>query len=677
VGAVRRVATVAPFGRWDSPLGAEEAAAGRARRAGLASDGTFLYWLESRPAEGGRTACDRARPGERPEEVSPRGADVRSRVHEYGGGAFCLVPPSGGRPPAIGYVDLGDQRVRLHRIDGPGDRDPMGPGGEALTAEAPSGERWSHGDLRATDDGSLVLAVRERLAAGGRARRAIVGLHPGEPGRVSVLVEVPDFVAAPRPDAGGHRLAWVRWAHPDMPWTSSELWVGDLVRGADGPEIGSARKLAGGAGVSVGQPTWAADGFLVFASDAGGWWQPWGWRPGTLPARLCGEPAEFHAPDWALGQSTMVPLEDGRILCRWRSLGTDRIGLLDPASGRLETVTQPAVSIGAVCAHGAGAAWLGDSPFAPASIWWCPDPSGRARRADSRRADSRRVDSPVAVARVTAAPAAPLERRDVSVGEPFSFRNRSGELVHGLFHPPLLHGVEGPEGELPPLVVRCHGGPTGSAEAGFDVVVQFLTTRGFAVADVDYGGSTGYGRAYRERLHRRWGVVDVDDCTDAAVHLAGKGLVDGRRMAIRGSSAGGLTALMALARSDCFAAAVSWYGVTDLRALAASTHDFESRYTDWLVGSLPAAGEEYDQRSPRYQVERMSGAVLLLQGTEDPIVPLDQAASMAEALRRRGARCELLTFAGEGHGFRRAETVARCLRAEHEFYLKELVGPAR
>jgi len=253
--------------------------------------------------------------------------------------------------------------------------------------------------------------------------------------------------------------------------------------------------------------------------------------------------------------------------------------------------------------------------------------------------------------------------------------NRDGDLVYGLFYPPKLRGTQGIRGERPPLVVYCHGGPTGSAEPGFDVVVQFLTTRGLAVAAVDYGGSAGHGRAYRDRLAGRWGVLDVDDCVDAAVHLAQAGLVDEQRMAIRGSSAGGFTALLALARARRFRAVVSWYGVTDLRALAASTHDFESHYTDWLIGPLPEAGARYDERSPRFAVDRMAGSVLLLQGLDDLVVPPEQAEAMAGALRSRGVRCELLTFAGEGHGFRRADTVARCLEVEHSFYAEVLLGP--
>ncbi|MGH9082630.1 MAG: alpha/beta hydrolase family protein, partial [Acidimicrobiales bacterium] len=268
-----------------------------------------------------------------------------------------------------------------------------------------------------------------------------------------------------------------------------------------------------------------------------------------------------------------------------------------------------------------------------------------------------------------------LAAADVSVAEPFSFAGRDGRVVHGLFYPPRLTGTQGPAGALPPLVVHCHGGPTGAAEPGLDPVVQFLTTRGLAVAAVDYAGSTGYGRAYRRSLLGRWGEADADDCVDAARHLAGSARVDGERMAVRGSSAGGLTALNALVRSDAFAAAVSWYGVTDLLALAASTHDFESRYTDRLIGPLPAAAGEYRRRSPVNRVADIDGAVLLLQGLDDPVVPPAQATAMAGALAARGGRCELLTFPGEGHGFRRAETVERCLRAEIDFYQATLCAP--
>jgi dipeptidyl aminopeptidase/acylaminoacyl peptidase len=270
--------------------------------------------------------------------------------------------------------------------------------------------------------------------------------------------------------------------------------------------------------------------------------------------------------------------------------------------------------------------------------------------------------------------APPVPPAAVARPEPFHCDGTDGAPVYGLFFAPHAEGVRAPAGELPPLLVFCHGGPTGSAEAGFDVTVQFFTTRGFAVALVDYAGSTGYGRAFRDSLYGRWGEVDSDDCVAAASHLARRGLVDGARMAIRGSSAGGLTALNALVRSEVFAAAASWYGVTDLLGLEASTHDFESRYNHRLVGPLPGTEDRYRRRSPVHRVADMSGAVLLLYGLDDPVVPPAQARDMAAALRRRGVDCEEHAFEGEGHGFRRAETVRRCLEAELAFYRRVLLG---
>jgi dienelactone hydrolase len=658
-------------------LTAAAAAAGRRSCSGLSSDGTWLYWLESRPEEAGRTVLVRAERDGLPEEVSPATVSLRSRVHEYGGGSYCLVPV-GGTDPAIAYVDQADQRVWLHCPSSPA-ADPV-----ALTPEPPVGQRWHHGDLRATADGRWVLAVRERHDGSGLIRD-IVALAVAFPGpiSVSVLCAGRDFFAAPRPDRTGQWLAWICWDHPDMPWDASELWVGDLVVGADGRlAMTGSRRVAGsrdgggaGDGESVGQPLWCDDGSLVFASDADGWWQPWRWAPGQAIERLCAEEAEFHAPDWALGQSSMAELPGGALACRRRRDGVDAVGFLRRGSGVFEPVAQPCVSVGALCVHDGGMAWLGATSTAGTAPWWCPDPTTAAMGSAAVPA----VAPPDGKAPIRPAPfVAPGEHLlgpgDISVAEHFSFVAPSGRTVHGLFYSPALGGVRGPDGVRPPLVVVCHGGPTGCAEAGFDPVVQLLTSRGFAVAAVDYAGSTGYGRAYRQGLWGAWGVADVDDCVDAARHLAAGGRTDPARTAIRGSSAGGFTALDALARSDVFAAAVSWYGVTDLLALAAATHDFESRYLDRLVGPLPEAVDEYRQRSPVHRAGDMTGAVLVLQGLDDPVVPPAQATDMVEALRRRGLRCEYLTFAGESHGFRRADTLRASLEAELAFY-EEVLCP--
>ncbi len=656
------MAAAVPFGRWPSPLTAASVAGARRSRSALTAEGTALYWLESRPAEGGRQVLVRSVGGEPAAEVSPPGANLRSGVHEYGGGAYCPVPGDG----QFAAVERADQRVRLYRAGAAG---PLA----ALSAPGPPGDAVAHGDLRATADGRWVLAVRERLGDGG-VRRDVVACSVERPGRTRSVCLGRDFFAAPRPDPAGRRLAWICWDHPDMPWDASELWVGDLDLDATGEAVSAARRVAGGRsgrggeGVSVGQPLWCADGSLVYVSDEGGWWQPWRWTAGAGAARLADDPAEYHGPDWALGQATMAELDDGSIVCRRRSAGRDAIVVLGPEPGRSVTLDQPCVSVSSLCAQRGGPVWIGATPWSPAAVW----------RFDLGGAGGSGAGREAGAASPLAAEASPLlEREDVSVGQPFEAPAAGGRAVPGLLYPPSLRGTRGPPGARPPLVVFCHSGPTGNVEAGFDPMVQFLTTRGFAVAAVDYAGSTGYGRAYRRSLEGGWGIVDADDCAAAAVHLAATGAVDGAHMAIRGSSAGGFTALCALARSRAFCAGTSLYGVTDLLALSRSTHDFEAHYNDRLVGALPGAAAEFARRSPVALVGEIDAAVLVLAGTEDPVVPVDQATAMVDALRARGRRCEYLAFEGEGHGFRRAETLEVCASAELAFYQTLLCAGGR
>ncbi|MHB8218717.1 MAG: S9 family peptidase [Acidimicrobiales bacterium] len=652
------------FGRWPSPLAPSSVASARRSLSGLASDGVDLYWVESRPAEGGRQVVVRSGSDGQSADVTPPGISVRSRVHEYGGGSFCLVAGGAGEATAVAYVDHDDQRVHLVRPPGR----PV-----ALGTPAPDGARWRHGDLRATPDGRWVLAVRERVL-GGHVSHELVAISTaggGEVGSTSVLWSGRDFVVAPRPDPSGRSMAWICWDHPDMSWDASELWVGELRCVGGVLEVGRAHRVAGGRragagagdgdGVSVGQPLWCDDGSLVYAADDAGWWQPWRWRSGSAPVRLCDDEAEFHGPDWQLGQVTMADLGDGSIACRRRRDGLDQIGILDDRRGRFTPLHQPCVSVSAVCAHAGGVAWLGAPPDRPLGPWWAPATAIGGSTGSGAR--------PLGVAR------SPLVGPgSVSAARPFSFAGRRKTAVHGYFFAPKLAGLRGPRGERPPLVVICHGGPTGGADPGWDPQVQMLTTRGYAVAAVDYAGSAGYGRSYRQALLGTWGIADVDDCVDAARHVTSNGWADPDRMAIRGSSAGGFTALGALVRSDVFRAAVSWYGVTDLSALAASTHDFERCYTQRLVGAPVDDEEEYRRRSPAYRVQDMTGAVLVLQGLDDPVVPPSQADALVRAFGRRGARCDVIAFPGEGHGFRRPETVEVALRAELEFLDGVLVG---
>jgi len=654
------VTTFAGYGGWASPLAAGDVARAKVSLSEICSDGDAVYWLESRPAEAGRTVAVRA-DSRGVCDHSPRGVSLRSRVNEYGGGALCLVP--GRSSGAFAYVNQADQRVWF--CDGAGAAGEIEPA--ALGMTPPAGEVHRHGGLSATADGDWVLAVREIHHEGSaRPARNVVALStstamPCE----TTLLDGYDFFGTPRPHPTGERLAVVAWNHPDMPWDASAVLVLPLGRvactlhGHDAlAPVGTAQRVAGGAAESVGQPAWSSDGALRFVSDRHGWWQPYRQVAFSGAEAECtviaSREAEFHGPDWVLGQETMAEMADGILVARMTVSGRDALVSLDTrgVTASPPELVQPCVSIAALCAHGDGLALIGSTPDAPSSVWvWTPEAGARPLRP-----------------RVGVA----LHRGDVAVGEAFSLTGRTGRPVHGTLFRPTLRETEGPPGTAPPLVTWCHGGPTSSCHAGFDLTLQFFTTRGFAVACVDYAGSSGYGRAYRCALWGQWGVADSEDCLDAALHLAGIGEVDAQRMAIRGGSAGGMTALNALAAGEGFAACASWYGVTDLLGLVATTHDFEAHYTDRLIGPLPGSRRLYDERSPVHRAQSMQGSVLLLQGTEDPVVPPAQAEGMRTALDAAGTPCDLEFFEGEGHGFRRADTLTACLEAELAFYLREL-----
>ena len=645
--------STAGYGRWISPLAATDVAGAKSSLSELCSDGQSLYWLESRPADGGRVVLVRTDGGDVVDH-SPDGVSIRSRVHEYGGGAVCLVPGRG--RGAFAYVDQTDQRVWMCEGTATATR--------PLSDEAPPGQQHRHGGLAATNDGRWVVAVREVHGDGApRPVHSIVALavDPEAEPAERVLFEGRDFYGAAAVNPAGDRVAVVTWSHPDMPWDAGELLVHDVDPVSMTP-VGEPRLVAGGSGESVGQPAWQDDGRLRFVSDRRGWWQPFVADPatGALTGPLISEDAEFHGPDWVLGQATMAELPGGSLVLRRTAAGYDDLVVLDQTTGGTMAVPQPCVAIAAVCAHAGGVAVIGATPDTPSAVWvWRPGVRAAPVRNPEAGTGTGTVFGPA----------------DVAEGDPFSLTGRSGRPVYGTLYRPNLAAAIGPAGAAagaPPLVVWCHGGPTSSCQAGLDLTVQFFTSRGFAAACVDYAGSSGYGRAYRNALWGLWGVADAEDCLDAALHLAARGDVDVERMAIRGGSAGGLTALNALAAGEGFSACVSWYGVTDLMGLVATTHDFEARYTDRLIGPLPGAEALYEERSPVSRAEAMAGSVLLLQGTEDPVVPPQQAERMRDALAAAGRPCHLLFFEGEGHGFRRAETLTACLEAELAFYISEL-----
>ena len=670
--------TTAGYGRWASPLTAAEVARGKLSLSELQSDGDALYWLEARPAEAGRVVFVRAGPDGTPKDHSPAGVSIRSRVHEYGGGAVTLVPRWG--PGAFAYVDQADQRVWF--VEGAGA--PPRP----LVASPPPGTAHRHGGLAATRDGDWVLAVREARAGetpGAAPVRTVVAISTRSTGAdhaESTLLGGHDFFGAPRVAPDGGRLAVVVWDHPDMPWDASSVVVLELERDPSSGLLvagGAPLHVAGAPDESVGQPGWRRDGTLRFVSDRRGWWQPYlhpgpgtaataaataaaAAAPAASPEPMTDAEAEFHGPDWVLGQSTMAELPDGTLVARRTAEGRDTVVALEPgaAPGQPPKVLdQPCVSIWALCAHGRDLALIGSTPDAPVDVW-VVSPEG---------APTQRLRPPTS--RISLGPA------DIARAEAFELTGRSGRTVHGTLYRPTLEGApahaQRPNAEpRPPLVTWCHSGPTSNCLAGLDPTLQFFTSRGFAVACIDYAGSVGYGRAYRNSLWGRWGVADSEDVLDAALHLARRGDVDGDRLAVRGGSAGGMTALNALAAGEGFAACTASFAVTDLMGLVATTHDFEAHYTDRLIGPLPQDEATYEARSPVNRAGAMTGAVLLLQGTEDPVVPPAQAERMRDALAAAGVRCDLRFFEGEGHGFRRAETLTACLNAELTFYLSEL-----
>lgn len=617
-----------PHGTWPSPITPESLATGQGSLDEVRVDGPHTYWLSGRPAEAGRAALVR-HDGTAARDVLPAPWDVRTRVHEYGGGAYAVLDGT------VVFSHAGDDRV--HRLD---------PGAEEPVAITPPGP-WRFGGLVLA--GGHVYAVREDHSREPEPANELVrlDLHGENAGGGVVLATGTDFVSRPAASPDGRSLAWVEWNHPDMPWDSTRLVRADLT----GDGVGPREVVAGGEGVSVSQPAFGPDGALWFVSDASGWWTLHR-DAGSGPVALQDARADHAAPQWTLGQVDYALLDADRALVRWWEGPVARLGLLDAGSGDVEPLDVEGVAFDQIAVvEGELALRRGLADRLPEVV---RGPVGGALRV------------------LGAAGTVDLDPAAVSRAESWSWTDTEGLEVHGLLHPPRGAGVEGPEGELPPLVVMVHGGPTGRTEASFTTATQFWTTRGFAVLHVNYSGSTGYGRAYRDRLHGRWGLLDIDDCVTGALSLALAGRVDPTRLVIRGGSAGGYAVLRAMTTSRAFAAGTSLFGVADLAALAAETHKFESRYLDRLVAPWPEGEAVYRDRSPLYHVDRLHGELLLLQGEDDKVVPLAQASDMAEAMRAAGREVELQVYPGEGHGFRRAESIVDALTRELAFYQRVL-----
>ncbi|VTU34758.1 dipeptidyl-peptidase 5 [Variovorax sp. PBL-E5] len=630
-----------PFGAWPSPITSERVATAQTTLIDVLLHEGVVYWIEGRPLEAGRHVLVRLGDDGAGVDVTPQPFSARTRVHEYGGGAVALAAG------AAYFSNFADQR--LYRLDGSGVPTPL----TLAPASNDAVLRYADGQIDATRH--LWIGIREdHRTPGAEAANTLVALGLGPAGGESVLVQGSDFYASPRLSPDGRLLAWLAWDHPDMPWTATRLWVGEF----DGAAVTNAVMVAGGPGESVFQPEWSPDGLLHYVSDRSGWWNIYRREASGAAVNLCPRTAEFGRAQWGFGMSTYAFVSADQLVCTYTEDGTGKLALLNLQGGALTPFDLPFTEFSSVRASAGRIAFKAGSPTVAGAVVVLDAASGHA-----------------AIVRNTAAMADdPTLREYISTPRLIEFPTSPGETAFALFYPPANADCHGPPGSLPPLLVKCHGGPTSSASRSLDLRTQFWTSRGIAVVDVDYGGSTGYGRAYRDRLHRMWGIVDARDCGAAASYLAANGLVDAARMVITGGSAGGFTALSCLTHADpalrgLFRAGASHYGVSDPEALTRDTHKFESRYMDWLIAPYSDAGRQtYIDRSPVRNAGRIGAPVAFFQGTEDRIVPPSQTEEMVAALRRRGISALYLLFAGEQHGFRQAIHIQWALDAELYFY---------
>ena len=619
------------YGEWPSPITADVVVAAAVSLGEVVVADDRIHWNELRPDEAGRVQVVRRTADGRNVDLLPSGCSARTRVHEYGGAAWTVAK---GR---LVFNNWDDQRLYQLTISddgGAGDPEPISP-------EPTERHGFRHADLRIV--GSRVVCVRERHDTGGEAANEVVSVALDGSADVVTLVSGPDFVSNPRVSPDGTALAWLEWDHPDMPWDHTRVCVARL--GDDGRSLGPPAVVAGEPGESVIMPTWSPDGTLHVVSDRTDWWNLYALEEGEL-VPVAPMEAEVGTPPWVFGMSRYGFLADGRVVLAFAADGVDHLGVV--ADGEVVELDLPYTEIASVTTDADATVFVGAGFDREPAVVRVP------------------VDDPVpSILRPPRALS--VERSWFSIARPVSFRS-GDRTAHALYYAPTNPDVRPPEGELPPLLVLIHGGPTAMARGRLDLAKQFWTSRGFAVVDVNYGGSTGFGRAYRELLRGRWGIVDVQDCIAAAQHLAAEGLADPARLCIRGGSAGGFTVLAALTESDVFAAGASSYGVADLTALAEETHKFESRYLDGLVGPYPDARGIYEERSPINHVDRLDSPLIVFQGLEDEIVPPNQSEMIVEALRDRGVPVAYLAFEGEQHGFRRSETVVRVLQSELAFY---------
>ena len=634
----------APYGSWKSPITTSLIVSETIGLAGIMLDGNDVYWIESRPAEGGRNVIVRRTPDGQTIDMIPPPFDARTRVHTYGGGAFTVSDGT------IYFSNFNDQR--LYRQDPDKPPHPVTPEAQLRYADGVIDPRRNR----------MVCVREDHTVDGHEAVNTLVSIKlDGDSEGGKIFVSGNDFYSSPKLSPDGSRLAWLTWNHPNMPWDGTELWVGEIK--PDGA-IGQAKRVAGGKSESVFQSEWSPDGILYFVSDRTGWWNLYRWRDGRIKP-LAPLEAEFGRPQWGFGISTYAFESARRLICTYTQKGSWHLASLDTETRTLKPIETPYSRLEGLRAAPGRVFFLAASPTEPDSIVELELATRQLKVL--RRSTHIEIDLGY-----------------ISIPRSIEFPTEQSFTAHAFFYLPKNRDYVAPSSEKPPLIVISHGGPTSATSGTLNLEkIQYWTSHGFAVLDVNYGGSTGYGRTYRERLSGQWGVVDVNDCVNGARYLVERSEVDGDRLIIRGGSAGGYTTLCALVFHKIFKAGASYFGVSDLEALAKETHKFESRYLDHLIGPYPARRDLYRERSPIHFLDRLSCPAIFFQGMEDKAVPPNQAQRMVDALRAKGLPVAYLRFENEGHGFRRAENIKRALDAELYFYsqifgftLAEPVEPA-
>ena len=622
---------VAPYGSWKSPITADLLASTYVALDELRVDADDVYWSELRPADKGRNVIVQRKPDGTLTDITPPGFSARTRAHEYGGG--CYIVQNG----TVYFSNYTDQR--LYRQD---------PGSDPRPLTPPVDMRYADGiiDYRR----NRIISVREdHTLKTPQAVTTVVSLDIEKGGEGKIIVSGNDFYSTPRLNHDGSKLAWLTWNHPNMPWDGTELWVANVK--PDG-SLEKSEKVAGGLEESIYQPEWSPDGALYFSSDRSGWWNLYRQHNNQIEPLYPME-AEFGLPQWGFGSHTFVFDSSNQIICAYTKDGIWHLASLNPTKKTLRPIeTRISQILWGNLAEKNGTVFLiGGSATEPSSIVKI-DLSTKETEILHR---SREIT---------------VDKEYLSIPNSIEFPTENGRTAFAFFYPPKNPEYEAPQGERPPLLVVSHGGPTSFSPSTLRYEIQYWTSRGIGVVDVNYGGSTGYGREYRKRLNDNWGIVDVQDCVNATRYLASRREADGDRLGIRGGSAGGYTTLCALAFTSTFKAGASYFGVSDLELLAKDTHKFESRYLDKLVGPYPKRRDIYRARSPIYHVDGISSALILFQGLEDKVVSPDQSEKIFEAVKAKGLPVAYIAYEWEQHGFRRAENIKRSYEAELYFYSK-------